>query len=109
MTGFLRDFKKFTSKAIVEKINTIEESRRDWLLDKFGFEARKTNRAEQYKVWQDGNHPILLESSKFIEQKLIYIHENPLKQEIVENPEDYLYSSAVDYAGRKGLVKIELI
>lgn len=109
MTEFLRDFKKFTSKALIEKINEIEESRRDWLLDKFGFEAYRTRRAEQYKVWQDGNHPILLESNYFIEQKLDYIHQNPVRQEIVENPEEYLYSSAKDYVGQKGLVKIELI
>jgi REP element-mobilizing transposase RayT len=109
MTGFLRDFKKFTSKAIIQKINEIEESRRDWLLDKFSFEAHVTNRAEQFKVWQDGNHPILLESQYFIEQKLEYIHQNPVKQEIVENPEDYFYSSAKDYSGQKGLVKVILI
>ncbi|MFN4147169.1 MAG: REP-associated tyrosine transposase [Runella sp.] len=109
MTGFLRDFKKFTSKAIIEKIFQIQESRRDWLLDKFGFEAKRTRRAEQFKVWQDGNHPILLESNYFIEQKLNYIHQNPVRQEIVEFPEDYIYSSARDYTGQKGLVKVELI
>ena len=109
MTGFLRDFKKFTSKVIIESIQSINESRRDWLLDKFGFEAHRTRRAEQFKVWQDGNHAVFLESASFIEQKLNYIHENPVRQEIVENAEDYLYSSALDYSGRKGLVKIELI
>jgi putative transposase len=109
MSGFLRDFKKYTSKAIIDTIQTREESRRDWLLDKFGFEAYRTRRAEQFKVWQDGNHPVLLESNRFIEQKLNYIHENPVRQEIVGNPEDYLYSSAVDYSGLKGLVKVELI
>lgn len=109
MTGFLRDFKKFTSKALIEKIKEIEESRQAWLLDKFGFEAYRTRRAEQYKVWQDGSHPILLESQLFVEQKLHYIHQNPVRQEIVENPEDYLYSSAKDYAGQKGLLRIQLI
>ena len=109
MTGFLRDFKKFTSKALIAKIQEIEESRRDWLLDKFGFEAYRTRRAEQFKVWQDGSHAVFLGNNRFIEQKLNYIHENPVRQEIVENPEDYLFSSAVDYAGRKGLVALELI
>jgi hypothetical protein len=58
---------------------------------------------------QDGNHPILLESAYFIEQKLNYIHQNPVRQEIVENPEDYWYSSAKDYSGQKGLVNVVLI
>jgi len=35
-----------------------------------------------------------------------YIHNNPVKSELVANPEDYLYSSALDYAGEKGLVEI---
>ena len=42
-------------------------------------------------------------------QKLDYIHDNPVKAKIVVNKEDYLYSSAIDYAGGKGLLNIELI
>ena len=41
-----------------------------------------------------------------------YIVVNPeelAKAELVANPEDYLYSSARDYAGEKGLVTIELV
>ena len=37
-----------------------------------------------------------------------YIHYNPERTEIVANSEEYLYSSARDYAGEKGLVNIEL-
>jgi putative transposase len=38
--------------------------------------------------------------------KLHYIHQNPVEAGIVDNAADYLYSSAVDYAGKKGLVKL---
>ena len=41
--------------------------------------------------------------------KLNYVHGNPVKAGLVVLPEDYLYSSARDYAGRIGLVKVELI
>lgn len=44
-----------------------------------------------------------------MEQKLDYIHNNPVKAGFVENPEDYLYSSARDYSGRQGLIKVILI
>jgi len=108
MSDFLRDFKKFTSKQLAVTIKDIPESRRDWLLDKFSFEARKTNRAENHKIWQDDNHPIELQEIDAF-QKLHYIHDNPVKAGIVESPEQYIYSSAKDYAGIKGLVKIELI
>ena len=46
MSGFLRDFKKYTSKQIVAAIKELSESRREWLLDKFSFEARRTGRAK---------------------------------------------------------------
>jgi len=108
MSDFLRDFKKFTSKQLATAIQEIPESRRDWLLDKFNFEARKTNRAENYKIWQDDNHPIDLQYIDSLE-KLYYIHNNPVKANIVEVQEHYIYSSARDYAGIKGLVKIEMI
>ena len=38
---------------------------------------------------------------KFLKQKIDYIHQNPVKREIVAYAEDYLYSSAVNYAGKK--------
>ncbi|MCX2742677.1 transposase [Mangrovivirga sp. M17] len=62
------------------------------------------------KVWQDGNHPVLLEANKFINQKLAYIHNNPVEAEIVDEPEEYLYSSARDYCGNKnGLLRVTII
>jgi len=48
-------------------------------------------------------------SNKFQEQKLDYIHNNPVVAGIVDAPENYLYSSARDYAGTKGLLDIEFI
>ena len=38
-----------------------------------------------------------------------YVHANPVEAGIVENAEDYLYSSARDYAGIKGLLEIEFL
>lgn len=109
MSGFLRDFKKFTSKALSAAILNCGESRSEWLVDKFSFEARRTRRAEEYKVWQDSNHAVELFSQKFIWQKIHYIHQNPVRQQIVANPEEYLHSSALDYAGKKGLVKVDVL
>jgi len=40
---------------------------------------------------------------------LNYIHNNPVKQEIVARQEDYLYSSAVSYAGDKGLLEVIVV
>ena len=103
------DFKKFTSKKIVAMIQNTNESRREWLLHKFEFAAKSTGRAENYKLWQDGGHPVYLDgSSGRYRQRINYTHQNPVRQLIVENAADYLFSSARDYEGRKGLVKVEV-
>ena len=106
LSDVLRDFKKYTSKQLIKAIVEIGESRREWLLDKFGFEARRTGRAKNYKVWKDDNHAIEIGDYITIESKMEYIHNNPVAAMIVANPEDYILSSAIDYAEGAGLVKV---
>jgi len=43
------------------------------------------------------------------EQKLNYLHNNPVKAMLVYNAEDYVFNSAGDYAGDRGLVEVTLI
>ncbi|NJK85999.1 MAG: hypothetical protein HC906_08595 [Bacteroidales bacterium] len=64
---------------------------------------------ELYQFWQQHNHPIELTNNEMIDQKLNYLHNNPVEERIVNEPEHYLYSSALDYSGGKGFVKITII
>ena len=41
-----------------------------------------------------------------VAQRLAYLHQNPVKAGIVFAPEHYVYSSAIDYAGGKGLLEL---
>ena len=44
------------------------------------------------------------------EQRLNYVHENPVRAGIVRNAENYLYSSANDYyTGKEGMIKLEIM
>ncbi|NJN28801.1 MAG: transposase, partial [Cyclobacteriaceae bacterium] len=61
------------------------------------------------QVWQQEYHPVELGTNEMMEQRLDYLHENPVKEGWVDNPQDYLYSSARDYAGRKGLLDIMFV
>ena len=45
LTDTIRDFKKFTAKQIIKLIKEIPESRREWLLNKFRFEANRISEA----------------------------------------------------------------
>ncbi|MEQ9289366.1 MAG: transposase [Cyclobacteriaceae bacterium] len=109
LSGIFRDFKKYTSKRIVKELEITNESRKVWLMRAFEKSGEKLKRIKNHKVWQDGNHPIQLESNKFIDQKLDYIHNNPVEDEIVDEPEFYLYSSARDYSGKKGILDVKLL
>ena len=107
MADIMRDFKKYTSKQVMSELqNDLQESRREWMLDRFRFAAFNDTKVTNYRLWQDGYYPELLYSEDFYRQKLEYIHNNPVIQEIVTCPEDYLYSSAKDYAGEKGLIEV---
>ena len=70
LSGILRDMKKFTAKEIVRKMNDEPESRREWMLHRFAFNARFKKRIKNYKVWQDGNHAKQIITSGFMKEKL---------------------------------------
>jgi REP element-mobilizing transposase RayT len=106
----LGSFKCFTSKAIVAAIKeNPQESRKEWLLKQFEEAGRKSSNVKQYQLWRHDNKPIELWSNKVIDEKLNYIHNNPVEEGLVFKAEQYVYSSAIDYAGEKGLLDIVLI
>ncbi len=105
----MRDFKKFTSMNLIKAIkDNPQESRKDWLLDLFSKAGKANGNNTMYQFWQQDNHPIELEGD-WIDEKLTYIHENPVKEGWVAEPEDYWYSSARNYAGFDAPLKIESI
>ncbi len=55
------------------------------------------------------NHGVELTTNQLIETSLDYIHNNPVKAWWVARPEDYLYSSARNYAAMDNLMEIDLI
>ncbi|KAA3437606.1 REP-associated tyrosine transposase [Rufibacter hautae] len=110
LEGIVRDMKKHTAKTILKAItDNPQESRKEWLLWMFERAGRNNPNNQQYQFWQQHNHPIELNSNFLLGQKLDYIHNNPVEAGFVREPQDYLYSSAIDYTGSKGLVKVKLI
>jgi len=81
----LRDFKRFTSRAISRLAETRGETDRLAVFRR----ARQAGRAQgvsQYQVWQEGFHPEAIYSAGFARQKLEYIHNNPVKAGLVASP-----------------------
>ncbi|MCB0488158.1 MAG: transposase [Cyclobacteriaceae bacterium] len=106
----VRDFKKYSSVTICRLIENSGDSRKDWMLGVFSKAADSSNKHRKYKFWQNQYHPIELNTNEMMEQKLDYIHQNPVKAGIVEKEEEYVYSSARDYHGTgEGLLNIEFM
>lgn len=112
LSAVMRDFKKFTSKQILDAIDTnrFRESRRSWMIAIFRQAGAANTHNDRFQFWQQELHPILLESYWFARQKVDYIHRNPVVAGLVRRPEDYVWSSAMDYAGTgKGVLRVEKI
>jgi len=111
LSDVLRDFKKFTSNNIIKMIkDNINESRRSWMLWIFQKAGEENKRNRDYQFWQQNNHPIELSTNEMIDQRLNYLHENPVKSGFVRNAEEYVYSSAIDYYSKEsGLIEIDFI
>jgi len=101
----LGDFKRFTSRTIIKAIQeNPRESRKEWLMEQFRKSAQQSSNTTNFQFWRHDNMPIELWSNKVIFEKINYIHNNPVEEGIVFRAEEYLYSSARDYAGEKGYV-----
>lgn len=59
-----------------------------------------------FQLWQHNNHPIELWSNNVIDQKLDYLHNNPVTAGFVDKPEKWLYSSAQNYIGDIGPLEV---
>jgi REP element-mobilizing transposase RayT len=84
-------FMKFTGHAFLEELRRTENP----LLKKF--KGDYNSRAHQF--WQRNALPIMIYDRKILEQKLDYIHYNPMQEHwnLVEDPNDYHYSSCSFY------------
>jgi REP element-mobilizing transposase RayT len=105
----LRDFKKFSAKAIIKAISEHHsESRKEWMLGIFKQEGQKNSRNSVYQFWRQDNQPKELFRASFANEKLNYIHNNPVEAGIVNKAEEYTYSSARDYYEGKNVGKLKI-
>lgn len=108
--GLLGSFKTYTSKRIQKALEeNPQESRKEWLLWMMERAGKKNSNVKKRQFWQQDNKPIELWSAEVIQQKVDYIHLNPVEAGFVLEPHHWKYSSAIDYSGGKGLLEIDLV
>lgn len=94
----IRDFKGFTSRKLIQAIHeNNQESRKEWLLWMLKKAGEKNSNIKNYQLWQQNNKPIEIWSLKVFEQKLDYVHQNPVESGFVIEPWEWKYSSARNY------------
>jgi len=109
LSDFVRDYKKFTSKSILDYIKTGTESRRDWMLHQFKYYASRHTRNEEYQVWTHENHFVEIFSYDFMKQKVDYIHDNPVRAGYVYDAKEYIYSSAANYVEAEAIIEVDCL
>lgn len=65
--------------------------------------AKNSSEHKDFQIWQKGNNAELLETNLFYDQKLNYIHQNPVRAGLVKEPHEYRLSIAIDYLWREGI------
>ena len=81
--GVIRDLKTFLSKELQKNMIAFEPQ----VLKIF-------EKEKGHSIWSDTNYPELIESERFLQQKINYIHQNPVTKQYVAYPEDWIWSSA---------------
>ena len=84
-----RDFLKYTGQQILKHLRNEQSELQKKLL----VQAKD----RKYQVWERNSLGIPLWSSDVFWQKLEYIHNNPVKANLVQYPEEYKYSSVRFY------------
>jgi REP element-mobilizing transposase RayT len=98
VSGYIRDFKRFTAKRLLDDVLKNDPTSATIYKGKNGLR----------EFWQRTNMPILLENDAVLEQKLNYIHRNPVKAGLVKRSEEWKWSSAGFYFdGKEGKVKVD--
>jgi putative transposase len=99
----VQQFGSFTAHEI---LNQLRENHQQDLLELF--QLKKRDQRHEHSIWQDIQAKNIY-SMDFLQQKLEYIHQNPVakKWKLVKDRADYFYSSAryYDY-GRKPIIEI---
>jgi putative transposase len=87
--------KAFTAKRLIRAIeDNPQESRKEFLLHQFKYFGRISPQKQSMQFWKHDNHPFFLYSNKMIQQKVDYIHYNPVEAGFVNQPQEWRMSSA---------------
>ncbi|CAN5537423.1 hypothetical protein BH20VER3_BH20VER3_17060 [soil metagenome] len=90
----MANLKRHTARRLLQQL---EEEGAEWLLHQLSYFRAKHKTESDYQLWQEGYHPQAIPSDAIMEQKLEYLHNNPVQRGLVASPEHWRYSSAHEW------------
>ena len=108
---FERDFKKYTTPVVLKAMEMEMDFRRGWMMQHFEDYSKSLRRIEKFHLWQNCSSPVRIDCGqpRCLLDRIAHVHENPVRERIVDQPEAYVFSSARDYAGMRGMVNVRVI
>lgn len=103
----ISSFKSYSARRIIDYLITGEDYKS---LNQLKAGKLSHKRDREHQLWTEGFHPKMIYSAEVMEQKIEYIHYNPVKAGLVKSMDDWIYSSYRDYnsSSTPGLVHVEL-
>jgi len=91
LAAALTAFRKFTGRQLSDYCT-------DHLPPCFAETLRaKATADRERRFWQPSRHPMAIQTERFWQQKLDYLHDNPCRKGLVRCPQDWRWSSAAWY------------
>ena len=101
-----KDIERFKSYTASQILRYLKQNNVKNILDQLAFYKKAHKSDRDYQFWQEGVHPELIQTDEIMQQKINYIHNNPVNRGYVDEAEHWRYSSARDYAGSSGLLEV---
>ena len=103
LSDVMGDFKSYTARQIID---LLEARHVKMLLDLMRWFKRRHKTDREYQFWEEGSHPEQIQNDEMMQQKLDYMHRNPVERGYVDDPTHWRYSSARNYAGTPGVFPV---
>lgn len=93
LSDVMRDLKKYSAWDILD---LLASQGNDNLLKRFVVDRRRVS-GQKRKLWKTRFDDLVIRNPAMLSRTIEYIHENPVRANLVETPDDYKYSSARNY------------
>jgi putative transposase len=98
ISPILRDMKSMISRLSLDRLQETTDTAA--VIERLRL-PKTSKRRHAFSLWQPGNWKVLIEDTDVAERRLMYIHANPVRAQLVGRPEEWRLSSYRWYESRE--------